>query len=339
MNLLRFVDRHFGTMAHPWEGKFDDTCTEEDIYYCFRLILGRKPSEIEWNGHKTHTGNQLKDVVSSYLSSLEFKRRRLNALEHTAYTLVDLGNYKIYASENDPAVGIHICRSKTYEPHVAQAIKSILAPGMYFLDIGANIGYFSLLAASIVGKQGAVFAFEPYHNNVKLLYHSTEANGFSCIKIFPFAVANINGLLLYNNEASNGKIEAVSDIKMSLSSDMVYAVRLDDFLQLDKLDVIKIDVEGAEYMALTGARQLLQKTRPIIFSEFSPPALMTTSGVTAEEYLKILLIDRDYTLSVISEDGEEILCQRDVAKVIRIFENARTDHIDIMARPNKGNIQ
>ena len=241
----------------------------------------------------------------------------------------------MYVSDSDTAVGVHISWNKSYEPHVTKVIKAALEPGMYFVDIGANIGYFSMLAAFMVGSEGKVFAFEPYQYNVKLLHHSAMSNGFSNVEIFPFAVANINGLLLYSNEASNGKIEAISDLNMSLSSNLTYSVKLDDFLQVDRLDVIKIDVEGSEYMALTGAKNLLRKHRPIVFSEFSPSALKSTSNVSAGDYLKILLVDDDYIISVIDEHNGMIACQNDIAKVIQLFEDAKTDHIDIVAQPIK----
>ncbi len=336
MEFLNFLkERKTKPFAPPFTIEFDDTCTEEDIFYCFRLILGRNPSEIEWDGHKTHAGNKLENVVASYTSSLEFKRRRLGALERTEHILIDLDGYKMYVSDSDTAVGVHISWNKSYEPHVTKAIKAVLEPGMYFVDIGANIGYFSMLAAFMVGSAGKVFAFEPYQYNVKLLHHSATVNGFSNVEIFPFAVANINGLLLYSNEASNGKIEAITDLDMSLSSNLTYSVKLDDFLQVDRLDVIKIDVEGAEYMALTGAKNLLRKHRPIVFSEFSPSALKATSNVSADDYLKILLVDDDYIISVIDEHNGMIACQNDIARVIQLFEDAKTDHIDIVAQPVK----
>lgn len=345
MGLIHFVNRWGGLkrilnrrrrLNAPWKIEYDETCTEEDVYNCFRLILGRNPSQTEWLGHRAHSGNKLADVVASYTSSLEFKRRRLGAVENSEIALIDLGDYKLYVSESDTEVGIHISRNKTYEPHVANNIEAALRPGMRFVDVGANIGFFSMLAASIVGPNGKVLAFEPYQYNVKLLYHSAQVNRFSNVEIFPFAVADRNQVFLYNNQASNGKIEPVSDISMSLSSKLIYAVKLDDFLKGEKLDIIKIDVEGAEYMVLAGAGNLLQKHQPIIFTEFSPPALRANSQVTAEAYLNLVLVNETYTISIIREDGQLIECRRNIAKVIKYFENAQTDHIDIIARPATG---
>ena len=62
----------------PWENNFNVEATKEDILYCFRLLLGRYPSEDEWTGHSQLAGNQLEAIVTNYLQSLEFKNRNLN---------------------------------------------------------------------------------------------------------------------------------------------------------------------------------------------------------------------------------------------------------------------
>ena len=61
----------------PWEENFKDEATKEDIFYCFRLLLGRDPSREEWQGHSDLSGNKLEDIVRSYIQSLEFKNRNL----------------------------------------------------------------------------------------------------------------------------------------------------------------------------------------------------------------------------------------------------------------------
>lgn len=82
----------------------------------------------------------------------------------------------MYASTSDSAVGSEIYRTRKYEPHVTSAIITRLKSGTGFLDIGSNIGYFSLLAASLVGLDGKVFSFEPSQYNIKLLYLNKHIN-------------------------------------------------------------------------------------------------------------------------------------------------------------------
>ena len=335
-NLLGRLKTNKPQFVNPsYEMEFSNKCTEEDIYYCFRLLLGRNPSKVEWGGHKSQAGNDLKEVVSTYLTSPEFKSRKLGTLSDTEHVLVDVKDYKMYVSLSDTAVGLTIYKTKSYEPHVSKAITERLKSGMVFVDIGANIGYFSLLAANLIGPDGKVFAFEPYQYNVKLLFLNSRINGFENIEIIPCAVADKKSLFAYDNMASNGVIsELNADLNALLSTTLVNSIMLDEALQnINKMDIIKIDVEGAEYLALGGGRKLLKKHRPIIFSEFAPPSLQVVSKVSAETYLQQLLVDDNYNISVLDTRGDVIDCKRDVNKVIKCFEDAVTDHIDLVAYP------
>jgi len=319
----------------PYAMEFDNKCTEEDIYYCFRLLLGRNPSKAEWGGHKSQAGEDLKEVVSNYLASPEFKSRKLVTLSDTEHVLVDLRDYKMYISLADTAVGLTIYRTNSYEPHVTKAITERLKSGMVFVDIGANIGYFSLLAAKLIGPNGRVLAFEPSQYNIKLLYLNARINGFENIEIIPSAVADKKTLFAYDSTGSNGVISELSaDLSALLSTTLVNSISLDEMLQnINKVDLIKIDVEGAEYLALSGGRKLLKRHRPIIFSEFAPPSLQAVSKVSAETYLQLLLVDNSYNISVLDISGDSIDCNRDINKVIKCFEDAATDHIDLVAYP------
>jgi len=77
-------------LDRPWEIEFKEECSEQDIYYCFRLILGRNPGQVEWPGHRSMAGRRLSDIVSMYVSAREFKNRNLGVLDHTEHALVDL---------------------------------------------------------------------------------------------------------------------------------------------------------------------------------------------------------------------------------------------------------
>ncbi|NJM70903.1 MAG: FkbM family methyltransferase [Scytonema sp. RU_4_4] len=340
LSSLEFNNRSLTVLSisenQAWEKEFPEPCSESDIYYCFRLLLGRNPSSQEWEGHKSLVGNNLKDVVSTYLSSLEFKKRGLTVLSDTEHLLVQIDDsYKMYVSTSDIAVGMHIAGQKIYEPHVTEAIKNKLISGMFFVDIGANIGYFTLLASHLVGENGKVFAFEPFQYNLKLLYMNVKINQFDNISIYPFAVSDKEALIAYDNMATNGVISNLdAHLDSVLSTTLVYSVKLDDVLRnIPRVDVIKIDVEGAEYLALSGGRTILNKYRPTIFSEFSPPALEATSNMTAEDYLHLLLIDNNYSISVLNKSGDVIDCKNDINKVIQCFKDTASDHIDIVAYP------
>jgi hypothetical protein len=129
-------------------------------------------------------------AIQRMMQSIEFQERHPSGTQFLPSTagrvLVELPEFKIYAMTNDSAVGQTIITTKNYEPHVTDAIVKHLKPGDVFLDIGANIGYFTLLAASIVQDGGKVISFEPNPQNLQLLYSSIVENPFDNITIYPY---------------------------------------------------------------------------------------------------------------------------------------------------------
>src|SRR5437764_4065781 len=140
--------------------------TPEDIFYCFRLPLGRCPNPEEWPGHSARAGEDLANVVSSYVTSREFAARRLIEGSYLGnIELMALPGFSLYASMDDLAVGKHVVVGGTYQPHVAAALARYAKPRMATVDIGANIGYMTMLLATLVGPEGRVVAVEPNSDN------------------------------------------------------------------------------------------------------------------------------------------------------------------------------
>ena len=308
-----------------------DVAAVSDIFYCFRLLLGRPPSAEEWRGHCGTVGQSLRDVVTLYLQSLEFKNRRLLTTAMPAIEVVELPTFRMYVMSDDPLIGSTIAALRAYEPAVTRCIEARLGPGMTFVDVGANVGYFSLLAASRVGPAGSVYAFEPSQIDVKLLHLSRLLNGFENVEVFPVAAGRGWGLSFYDGAHSNGWVSPVSSSPEDvLSRTVVLSVPIGEVIPADgRIDVIKIDVEGAEFQALTGARRMLDRHHPAIVTEFSPPALESISHVSGPQYLEFLT-GLGYRLSVLTEDGP-IACGEDVQHVMTLFDDSGVDHIDVLA--------
>ena len=316
--------------------EFCPAASEGDVFNCFRLILGRLPKHEEWTGHRMAAGRELSAVVRSFLNSLEFANRgMLQERPLDDIELVPVDGFSLYVSAGDQAVGAEILRTRNYEPYVSDEFRRVLKPGMTVLDIGANIGFYTLLAASIVGPEGCCLAVEPNVRNVKLLAASKAANQFSCITVYEGAATREWGLLFLNTNHSNGVVsQATGNIGDLISREVVMGMKLDDLVaSRRRLDVIKIDVEGAEYAALSGAAAAIDKHRPVIFSEFSPPALPQISGAQPEEYLDFF-ISRGYNLSVLGRD-KKVDCGSDASLILNMFQASGTDHIDILAVPRK----
>jgi FkbM family methyltransferase len=327
--MVSSVARQLRRMFRPRH--YDGAANADDIYYCFRLLLGRNPTDDEWIGHSARSGEPLRDVVSSYLCSPEFANRNLPSGPASNLTLARIEGFFLWASKDDLDVGRGIC-SGSYEPSVTLVIRRLLKPGMDFLDVGANIGYYTMLGASIVGSKGSVTAIEPNEKNVRLLVSSKAKNGFDQIKIILCAAGEetaIAGLYSIHSNGTAAPISSLDDHQLSERT-LVPQFRIDDIVPSKRrVDLIKIDIEGGEYHALSGAIKLVVEHRPVIVSEFSPPML---SGIDGLGYLA-WIVDKGYTLKVIEQNGALSESTADPAAIMTRFDAGNTNHLDIVAQP------
>lgn len=195
--------------------------------------------------------------------------------------LVSLPEFKMYVRLDDWLIGARIFLRRRYEAYAAEVVRAYLKPGQTVLDLGANLGYYALLAAKMVGETGKVIAFEPLPDNCELIRKSLAVNHFTNVTLYPLAVADRESTVGVTREESNGMI--LRDARSA--SERVRAVALDTFLDKPHVDVIKMDIEGAEGLALQGMRELVRAYRPIVFTELHPEALLAVSNMSAEEYL------------------------------------------------------
>ncbi len=315
---------------HPWPVLFEPTATAADILACFRLILGRNPNPEEWAGHSANAGQPLDAVVANYVGSAEFSRRGLLRRQDGEVRLVELPGYRIYAPVADEAVGRHAAAGQ-YDLHVAAVLRRVLRPGMGMIDLGANIGVFALQAAALVGPAGAVLAVEPNPANARLLEASRLANGFTQMAVCQVAAARSLGVLALHSFDSNGTVTGCGEAGL-LTAQTVAGVPVDQLVAPgQRIDLVKIDVEGAEHLALLGAADMLRRCRPIVISEFSPGQLQAVSGIDGPGYLHWLQA-MGYRLAVLRLDGG-FTPGESAAAVMAAYEAAQRDHIDIVAVP------
>jgi len=157
------------------------------------------------------------------------------------------------------------------------------------------------LAARQVGESGKVICFEPNSENCRLILLSAYKNGFKNVILYPMAASDRTGAVLLSTHlgSNGGLIPANERSLLSPNCRVVSAVRIDELI-LDPVDLIKIDVEGAEGLVIRGAQNLIERHRPIVTSEFSMEMLSRVSGMPGQEYLAffqargydIFLIDR-----------------------------------------------
>lgn len=181
---------------------------------------------------------------------------------------------------------------QTYEPDTVTLFQKLIHPGMTVVDLGAHIGLYSLLAANLTGPDGRVYSFEPMPSNYALLLKNITANGYeNIIKAVNKAVSDKSGLaFLFFNKRDESSLYAVSRTRGGIL--IVETITLDDFFEGEgwpKIDLIKMDIEGAEIAALKGAKQLIERNPDLkLIVEFAPN-LQAAAGVTNEEFFKTLL--------------------------------------------------
>ena len=177
--------------------------------------------------------------------------------------------YLKYLDESSVSKSLKL--SGIYEPVESQIIAKEIKRGNIVLDIGAHIGYYTTLFSRLVGNTGRVYAFEPCSDSFILLKKNIRFGNYGNVFLIRKAVSNIEGtaslFLNTQNKADNRMFGNGQEVES------VEAVRLDDYFQdnLDRLDFIKMDIQGAEIKAVLGMSKLLKKHKEAkLFLEFWP---------------------------------------------------------------------
>jgi FkbM family methyltransferase len=160
----------------------------------------------------------------------------------------------------------------TNELPVQHALSAYLKPGHIFYDIGANVGFFTVIAARLVGSTGHVYAFEPLPDNTTRLRRNVELNGFRQVTVLEKAVSKAAGrgelqISRLSGGSSLSTVAPPADLQGTISIDLV---SVDDLIAQSEVaapNVVKIDVEGAELDVLLGMSRTMQTHRPVIIYE------------------------------------------------------------------------
>ena len=159
--------------------------------------------------------------------------------------------------------GSHGCWLGSYEYTKQRALQHEIKPGAVVYDIGANVGFYSLLASVLVGSPGHVYSFEPFPGNLCELKKHLELNHVRNCTVFGVAVSSVDGEAAFDPSADRcmGHLAATGALR-------VRTVALDTLIRQQGLrlpSLMKIDIEGAEYECLKGAAGVIEEARPVIF--------------------------------------------------------------------------
>jgi FkbM family methyltransferase len=192
-----------------------------------------------------------------------------------------------------------------WEPNTTRYICDSLAPGQVFLDVGANAGYFSLLASRCVGGSGKVLAIEPNPVMANQLRQNVQRSRLANIAIIESACSDsVEVRDLYIGNPYNTGNSSLSRDNLAWTKSVKVACTTVDLLVekygLDCVDLVKIDVEGAELQVLRGMSTTLKRLRPKIITELSPSLLegFSITFDTVQEYFR----GRGYSVTPLEED-------------------------------------
>jgi FkbM family methyltransferase len=192
--------------------------------------------------------------------------------------------------------GLNSCWLGTYEYENQKIFQQYLKPEQIVFDIGAHVGFFSLLASILVGEKGKVFAFEPLPRNIFYFKKHLKLNQITNIELIEAAVSKANGVASFS---SHGGLNGYQALMTERGKIQVKLVSLDELIvnqQIPIPDFIKIDVEAKEEWVLIGASSVLQKYHPTI--------LLSIHGRPLYENCSQLLKSLNYKIKILSRDNK-----------------------------------
>jgi FkbM family methyltransferase len=231
--------------------------------------------------------------------------------------------HEIAVLPKDSGISRELALHKVHEPLATRLLQETLRPGMNVVDIGSNIGYYALLEARLIGPQGLVIAIEPMRENARQLIRNIETNGYRNILVHEFAIANRNGTADMNvSEKSNW--HCLTAVPWPSKKRKVPVSTLDNLLKglcLARVDLVRMDLEGYEVVAIEGMQWALEKYSPRLLVELHPHIIGTQPIV---EYLRFLN-DLGYGVEWLIEQ------ERDVALRWRFLKAERPTMNDLMS--------
>mgnify|MGYP001562904716 CR=1 FL=1 len=229
--------------------------------------------------------------------------------------------WKLLLDKDDVAMSGYLALG-SYEPETIRIFKESMKEGATVVDIGTNIGYYTIIAGKKVGPMGKVFGYEPNTDSFNLLQRNILINNFDNITPVNMALSNILGeRVLYFGD--NKCTHSFADNRKTGKNEMVPTDTLDNSLKKygsPKIDVIKMDIEGAEILALEGMTETIERSPElVIFTELYPKAIRRL-GKSPIELLEKMR-DLGFSISVIDEDRKDIVTLSDFGSFISSFRD------------------
>jgi FkbM family methyltransferase len=280
---------------HALDGR-KNRLTDEHIRWAYRLFLDREPETQAIVQQTRSSITSTEFLRQHFMTSLEFRTKNpgLGFTPERSVVITELSpGVRLFVDLSDAEIGLNIAR-RQYETAEMDFVRSVVGSGDRVLDIGANVGFFAIQMAAIVGAGGHVFAFEPVDQNADLLQRSIEENRFQDrITLRRVVVGDSPGtasMVFLPLEAgalnSGGGYVSPPDEPVPESHRKIERPRVSlDSEALEPIDFVKIDVEGSEPLVFRGATRLLTRDRPTIVCEINPRQLAAVAGCRPDDFI------------------------------------------------------
>ena len=294
-----------GTIEDVFKTNFkalhENTEIENTVKRKFLEILKRYPikKDLDYFVKEIKTNKiNLIDFEKKLSNTIEYKNRKL--LEHSCiYTKYGT---KMYLDKSDSVVSKDLAIYQEWEPNETKILQNIIKENMNVVDIGAHIGYYTILFSKWVGKKGKVFSFEPETDNFQLLKKNINANKANNVIALQKAISNQNEPKnLFLAEENKGDHQII-DLGENRTQTKIECVKLDLTIVSEyKIDVIKMDIQGAEMLAIEGMDKILDNnSKMTILLEFWPYGIKKSGfepknlfDKLEEKGFKVFLIDEE----------------------------------------------
>jgi FkbM family methyltransferase len=270
----------------------------EFIVWAYKLLLDREPESEDAIAAMQTAWGTTRDLRRALMASPEFRAKNPESLAYTPESNVVIAqlpsSLRLFVDLSDVAIGLNIARGR-YEASELAFVQRSVKRGQTVLDIGANIGLFSIVMGDLVGPDGRVHAFEPLQQNLALLERSIRENRMEeRIAVRRALVGDAAGerqlvsLSLQEGAMNSGGAYLQTPGSPAPAGHTVQSVpmvTLDTEEFGSPVSFIKIDVEGAEPFVFRGAKRLLATDRPVILCEINPRQLERVAGCGGSDFI------------------------------------------------------
>ena len=229
--------------------------------------------------------------------------------------------------------------SGVYEPCTTSVLRRLLRDGDTFVDVGANVGLFTMLGSRWVGPTGRVLAFEPSEREFTRLRQHVDHNGLHNVQALRMAVGNQNGTaLLRVADAQHSGLNTLEDHFVYTAVHEAYTetvpiARLDELVashDVRKVDVMKVDVEGGEHHVIAGARETIARDRPAVILEVA--SATSDPGHQGRSSIEAFFASLGYAFAVVDGETGTVRAVPDLTGSSENFVAASRDVLDALTR-------